>query len=150
MGQRSPVSPPCPVDGRHLALLSCYSRLPRSRSYGPSLMFKCKVAGPRCIPGCRLATTVQNGRIVRTTIYLPQSHHDVFADFQVTDSLPNVTWPLARNWAGNIPVQRAGHPNDTLFFWAFESSNGSFTANSSEPWGIWLNGGCVHQRICGA
>ncbi|KAF8556411.1 alpha/beta-hydrolase [Imleria badia] len=61
--------------------------------------------------------------------------------FQVTENLPNVTWPLARNWAGNIPVQRPGHPNDTLFFWAFESSNGSFTANSSEPWGIWLNGG---------
>lgn len=63
------------------------------------------------------------------------------ADFQVTDSLPNVTWPLARNWAGNIPVQREGHPNDTLFFWAFESSNSSFTATSDEPWGIWLNGG---------
>ncbi|KAH0834745.1 Alpha/Beta hydrolase protein [Lanmaoa asiatica] len=61
--------------------------------------------------------------------------------FQVTESLPNVTWPLSRNWAGNIPVQRAGHPNDTLFFWAFESSNGSLTTNSSEPWGIWLNGG---------
>ncbi|KAI9568045.1 alpha beta-hydrolase [Boletus coccyginus] len=61
--------------------------------------------------------------------------------FQVTESLPNVTWPLARNWAGNIPVQRVGHPNDTLFFWAFESSSGSFTANSSAPWGIWLNGG---------
>ncbi|KAH0834746.1 Alpha/Beta hydrolase protein [Lanmaoa asiatica] len=61
--------------------------------------------------------------------------------FQVTESLPNVTWPLSRNWAGNIPVQRVGHPNDTLFFWAFESSNGSLTTNSSEPWGIWLNGG---------
>lgn len=65
----------------------------------------------------------------------------VVVDFQVTESLPNVTWPLSRNWAGNIPVQRSGHPNDTLFFWAFESSKGSFTANSSEPWGIWLNGG---------
>ncbi|KAH0834740.1 Alpha/Beta hydrolase protein [Lanmaoa asiatica] len=61
--------------------------------------------------------------------------------FQVTKSLPNVTWPLSRNWAGNIPVQRAGHPHDTLFFWAFESSNGSLTTHSNEPWGIWLNGG---------
>ncbi|KAF8433226.1 alpha/beta-hydrolase [Boletus edulis BED1] len=61
--------------------------------------------------------------------------------FQVTESLPNVTWPIARNWAGNIPVQRAGHPNDTLFFWAFEASDGSFTADCDEPWGIWLNGG---------
>ncbi|KAI9568043.1 Alpha/Beta hydrolase protein [Boletus coccyginus] len=69
--------------------------------------------------------------------------------FQVTESLPNVTWPLARNWAGNIPVQRAGHPNDTLFFWAFESSNGSFTANSSEPWGIWLNGGPGSSSLLG-
>ncbi|KAN0088900.1 Alpha/Beta hydrolase fold [Tylopilus felleus] len=61
--------------------------------------------------------------------------------FQVTESLPNVTWPLSRNWAGNIPVQRAGYPNNTLFFWAFESLNGSFTADSNEPWAIWLNGG---------
>ncbi|KIM53415.1 hypothetical protein SCLCIDRAFT_31895 [Scleroderma citrinum Foug A] len=53
--------------------------------------------------------------------------------FGVTDPLPNVTWPLARNWAGNIPVQRQGHPNDTLFFWAFETSEGSFTDESEEP-----------------
>ncbi|KAG9312814.1 Alpha/Beta hydrolase protein [Chiua virens] len=71
------------------------------------------------------------------------------AYFQVTDSLPNVTWPLARNWAGNIPVQREGHPNDTLFFWAFESSNGSFTASSDEPWGIWLNGGPGSSSLVG-
>jgi len=78
---------------------------------------------------------------------LPIHLDDVLADFQVTESLPNVTWPLARNWAGNIPVQRVGHPNNTLFFWAFESSNGSFTANSSEPWGIWLNGGWVPEPL---
>ncbi|KAH0834753.1 Alpha/Beta hydrolase protein [Lanmaoa asiatica] len=69
--------------------------------------------------------------------------------FQVTEPLPNVSWPLARNWAGNIPVQRVGHPNDTLFFWAFESSNGSFTANCSEPWGIWLNGGPGASSLVG-
>ncbi|KAH0834739.1 Alpha/Beta hydrolase protein [Lanmaoa asiatica] len=69
--------------------------------------------------------------------------------FRVTEPLPNVSWPLARNWAGNIPVQRADHPNDTLFFWAFESSNGSFTANCSEPWGIWLNGGPGASSLVG-
>ncbi|KAG8220809.1 Alpha/Beta hydrolase protein [Butyriboletus roseoflavus] len=71
------------------------------------------------------------------------------AYFQVNSTLPNVTWPLARNWAGNIPVQREGHPNDTLFFWAFESSNGSFTAASDEPWGIWLNGGPGSSSLVG-
>ena len=68
-------------------------------------------------------------------------------DFLVTDPLPNVTFPLSRNWAGNIPVNRTNHPNDTLFFWGFESKNGSLTAaaneNSSEPWALWLNGGLV-------
>lgn len=66
-------------------------------------------------------------------------------DFQVTEQLPNVTFDLGRNWAGNIPVNRTNHPNDTLFFWAFEKENGSLTANAgeraNEPWGIWLNGG---------
>ncbi|TDL15661.1 alpha/beta-hydrolase [Rickenella mellea] len=65
--------------------------------------------------------------------------------FQVTDKLPNVRWDLGRNWAGNIAVNRSGHPNDTLFFWAFEKENGSLTAAANEragqPWGIWLNGG---------
>ncbi|KAJ7812359.1 alpha/beta-hydrolase [Mycena olivaceomarginata] len=60
--------------------------------------------------------------------------------FEVTDKLP-------RNFAGNIPVNRAGHPNNTLFFWAFEhtSKNGSLTApadaNNTDPWIIWLQGG---------
>ncbi|EIW79100.1 alpha beta-hydrolase [Coniophora puteana RWD-64-598 SS2] len=72
--------------------------------------------------------------------------------FAVTESLPNVTWPLANNFAGNIPVQRQGHPNDTLFFWAFEHSNGSLTADagaSDEPWGIWLNGGPGSSSLVG-
>lgn len=64
------------------------------------------------------------------------------ADYQVTQSMPNLTFPVTRNWAGNILVDRPGHANDTLFFWAFEKENGSLTTNSStEPWGIWLNGG---------
>ena len=45
------------------------------------------------------------------------SDYDVLVDFQVTERLPNVTWSLARGWAGNISVQRVGHPNDTLLFW---------------------------------
>jgi carboxypeptidase D len=73
--------------------------------------------------------------------------------FQVTDQLPNVTWNLPRNWAGNIAVQRAGHPNDTLFFWAFEKENGSLTAGANErldePWGIWLNGGPGSSSMLG-
>lgn len=71
------------------------------------------------------------------------------SDFQVTAKLPNVTFPLGRSFAGNIPVQRPGHPNDTLFFIGFEKSKGSLTAPLSpanrDPWGIWLNGGCVQR-----
>ncbi|KAJ7576927.1 alpha/beta-hydrolase, partial [Mycena floridula] len=67
------------------------------------------------------------------------------AYFQVTEPLPNVTSPIARNFAGNLPVERPGHPNDTLFFWAFEKEQGSLTAaageKSEDPWLIWLNGG---------
>ena len=69
-------------------------------------------------------------------------------DFEVTEALPKAAFssaPLARSFAGNLPVNRAGHPNDTLFFWAFESQNGSLTADAGErsdaPWAIWLNGG---------
>ena len=66
-------------------------------------------------------------------------------DFEVKDTLPNVTVPLTRSFAGNIPVNRAGHPNDTLFFWAFEKQNGSLTVPANEtnldPWIIWLQGG---------
>lgn len=65
--------------------------------------------------------------------------------FEVTERLPNVTFNTGRSYAGNIPVQRAGHPNDTLFFYGFEKSHGSLTAppngSNKEPWGIWLNGG---------
>ncbi|PSR71880.1 hypothetical protein PHLCEN_2v12224 [Hermanssonia centrifuga] len=52
---------------------------------------------------------------------------------------------MSRSWAGNIPVNRPGHPNDTLFFWAVEKETGSLTStaddSNNEPWGIWLNGG---------
>ncbi|KAH9951151.1 alpha/beta-hydrolase [Amylocystis lapponica] len=61
--------------------------------------------------------------------------------FEVTESFPNVTWELPHSYAGNIGVQREGHPNNTLFFWAFEKQNGSLTADNNDPWAIWLNGG---------
>ena len=65
--------------------------------------------------------------------------------------MPNVTFPLERSWAGNIPVDRPGHPNNTLFFWAFENGHGSLTASahdkSDRPGGIWLNGGYDHRAV---
>ncbi|KAF5361823.1 hypothetical protein D9756_002268 [Leucocoprinus leucothites] len=65
--------------------------------------------------------------------------------FHVKDPLPNVTFHLERSFAGNLPVGRAGHPNNTLFFVGYEKSSGSLTSPPSndhlEPWGIWLNGG---------
>ena len=65
-------------------------------------------------------------------------------DFQVNDSLPNVTFPLTHSFARNLPVNRPGHNNDTLFFWGFEKENGSLTSNgSTDPWIIWLQGGYV-------
>ena len=68
----------------------------------------------------------------------------LFVDFQVTQPITNVTWDLGRSFAGNIPIGRAGHPNDTLFFWAFEKDEGSLTAaageNNDEAWGIWIEG----------
>ncbi|KAI0344359.1 alpha/beta-hydrolase [Trametopsis cervina] len=76
--------------------------------------------------------------------------------FQVTQPLPNASFPLGRNWAGNIPVNRAGSPansNNTLFFWAWEKENGSLTAaageRENEPWGIWLNGGPGSSSLVG-
>ncbi|KAJ7250537.1 Alpha/Beta hydrolase protein [Mycena haematopus] len=56
--------------------------------------------------------------------------------FEVTAPLPNVPFSLPRSFAGNIDVQRVGHPNNTLFFWAVENSPGSLTvAQSNKPWG---------------
>ncbi|KAJ3836137.1 alpha/beta-hydrolase [Lentinula raphanica] len=74
-------------------------------------------------------------------------------DFEVTHPLPNVTKPIARNFAGNIGVNRVGHPNNTLWFWAFEKEEGSLTASSGEredePWLIWLNGGPGSSSLVG-
>ena len=68
-------------------------------------------------------------------------------DYEVTKALPNITFPLPRAYAGSVSVNRRSHPNDTLFFVAFEKEDGSLTATSDElrdhPWAIWLNGGYV-------
>jgi carboxypeptidase D len=72
--------------------------------------------------------------------------------YEVTKPLPNVTFSSdsGRSFAGNIPVGRANHPNDTLFFWGMEKSKGSFTKeDSTEPWGIWLNGGPGSSSMVG-
>jgi hypothetical protein len=53
-------------------------------------------------------------------------------DFLVKDPLPNVTFPLERSFAGNLPVNRPYHPNDTLFFWGFEKTNGSLTRDAND------------------
>jgi carboxypeptidase D len=76
------------------------------------------------------------------------------ADFEVKDTLPNVTVPFPRSFAGSISTNRVAHTNNSLFFWGFEKENGSLTAAANElsdqPWLIWLNGGpgasrCVRQ-----
>ncbi|KAJ6629342.1 alpha/beta-hydrolase [Mycena sp. CBHHK59/15] len=71
--------------------------------------------------------------------------------FEVADSLPNVTEPIARSFAGNVGVNRINHPNTTLFFWAFEMANGTLTgsARPSDPWIIWLNGGPGASSLLG-
>ncbi|KAJ7112959.1 alpha/beta-hydrolase [Mycena epipterygia] len=71
--------------------------------------------------------------------------------FEVTSPLPNVTGPIARSFAGNVGVNRADHPNATLFFWAFEKANGTLTTstNDTEPWIIWLNGGPGSSSMIG-
>ncbi|KAH9913993.1 alpha/beta-hydrolase [Epithele typhae] len=73
--------------------------------------------------------------------------------FEVTEPLPGVNFALPRSFAGNVGVDRAGHLNNTLFFWAFERENGSLTASAgdraNEPWGIWLNGGPGSSSMLG-
>ena len=72
-----------------------------------------------------------------------------FLDFEVTHPLPNLTdaASLPRSFAGNIPVDRVGHPNDTFFFWGFEKVGhpGSLTTaacpENSDPWILWVQGG---------
>ncbi|KAF7314221.1 Carboxypeptidase [Mycena kentingensis (nom. inval.)] len=70
--------------------------------------------------------------------------------FKVTAPLPNISFPISSGYAGNIAVQREGHPNNTLFFWGLEHKPGSLTASkSTDPWGIWLNGGPGSSSMVG-
>ncbi|KAI0822442.1 alpha/beta-hydrolase [Trametes gibbosa] len=67
--------------------------------------------------------------------------------FEVKEQLQSIPTGLPRSFAGNIPVNRAGHPNNTLFFWGFEreGANGTLTApahgDNTEPWILWIQGG---------
>lgn len=64
-------------------------------------------------------------------------------DFEVNSSaISNVSFTLPTSYAGNLPVNRKGHPNNTLFFWATEKSFGSLNDDNPElPYLIWLQGG---------
>ena len=96
------------------------------------------------------------GRIVCCTVYidfrlylpLTWKRFEYHADFEVHYPLPDLGHiALPRSFAGNIPVDRPDHPNNTLFFWAFErqGTNGTLTTpedeNNTDPWIIWLQGG---------
>ena len=77
---------------------------------------------------------------------LVPTHYTITSpDYEVKDPLPNVTWSMPRSFAGSVSVNRENHPNNTLFFYAFEREGGSLSAadgeRAGEPWVIWLNGG---------
>ncbi|KDQ51766.1 hypothetical protein JAAARDRAFT_40793 [Jaapia argillacea MUCL 33604] len=94
-------------------------------------------------------TWPQNYSGIPSSSYSPEWQ----AYYEVTRPLPNVTFPLSRSFAGNMAVNRPGHPNDTLFFWGFEKDAGSLTAPAGdrvdEPWLIWLNGGPGSSSLLG-
>ncbi|KAI0773268.1 Alpha/Beta hydrolase protein [Trametes elegans] len=73
--------------------------------------------------------------------------------YEITTPLPNVTFDVPRSFAGNVPVGRENHPNNTLFFWAVEKENGSLTVGADEhsdkPWAVWLNGGPGASSLIG-
>ncbi|KAJ4500491.1 Alpha/Beta hydrolase protein [Lentinula lateritia] len=71
--------------------------------------------------------------------------------FEVVDSLPNVTWTSPRSFAGSISTETPDMPNNTLFFWGFETFNGSITStNSSDPWVVYLAGGPGYSSMASA
>jgi Serine carboxypeptidase len=93
------------------------------------------------LPTVPLGRTVRDkGAFLRARALI----NDRLSDFKVNTPLPGVNFGLKQSYAGNLPVNRPDHPNDTLFFWGFEKSTGSLTSNSPSnraPWTIWLNGG---------
>ena len=101
---------------------------------------------PRTTQAYQTATTVQNGSLVRPHLYLTTTVLTFpISDFQVSNNALGLDFDPGTNYAGNIYVNRPDHPNDSLFFWAFEKKNGSLTADangsSTDPWAIWLQGG---------
>lgn len=93
---------------------------------------------PNCSP-CRSHACPGRRPIFRTG--LTESIDYRVASLPYAPALPNSTF------AGSVSVNRENHPNNTLFFVAFEKEAGSLTAaaneRSDEPWVIWLNGGYV-------
>ncbi|OJT10631.1 Pheromone-processing carboxypeptidase KEX1 [Trametes pubescens] len=75
--------------------------------------------------------------------------------FEVTGLSSAIPTGLTRSFAGNIAVDRAGHPNNTLFFWGFEreGANGTLTAvadaSNTDPWILWLQGGPGSSGLLG-
>lgn len=69
-------------------------------------------------------------------------------DFKVNNSQLNLSFDPPSSYAGNIQTARPGHADDTLFFWAFETTTGSLiNTTSGDPWLIWLNGGHVYRGL---
>jgi len=100
------------------------------------------------IPTAPYGPDWQSCKLFQTICPLVSTHHAVlYPDYEVKDPLPNVTWALPRSFAGSVSVNRGNHPNNTLFFYAFEREDGSISAadgeRTEEPWVIWLNGGWV-------
>ena len=117
-----------------------------AQSYGENAFGRDRNASfPHTYPGMpegEFSPKWQNCTLFPCCALISSLHTSLCVDFQVTEPLPNVTFDLGRNWAGNIPVGR-GSANNTLFFWAFEKEEGSLTAaageRNDEPWGIFIN-----------
>ena len=105
--------------------------------------------------GSRKVHLAPTGRAVSTLLFscvsCEYSTNVIITDFEVKYPVPGLNLTngtaLPRSFAGNIPVDRPDHPNNTLFFWGFErqGANSTLTApahtNNTEPWIIWLQGG---------
>lgn len=97
---------------------------------------------------CLKERTVQNGSHVSILLRIELDVIIILTpclDFEVPAKLPGLDFDIGASYAGNINVQRAHHQNDSLFFWGFESQNGSLTASAGDltdrPWAVWLQGG---------